>query len=140
MNQLLMKKKDNQISNKKKKGFTLVELIIVIAIIAVLAAIAIPKFGAVKKDANLRADQANAKIIATAVTTAVANGEIATLNDADTAIDEDNYIKYIDGGVIPSPKTTDATGFSVTYGNTNGVIVKITGGSGFTAKQVYPIS
>lgn len=73
MNQLVLKKKNELI--KKKKGFTLVELIIVIAIIAVLAAVAIPKFGAVKKNSNVAADQANAKIIATAVATAVANGD-----------------------------------------------------------------
>ncbi|MGG7186625.1 prepilin-type N-terminal cleavage/methylation domain-containing protein, partial [Clostridium butyricum] len=73
MNQLVLKKKNELM--KKKKGFTLVELIIVIAIIAVLAAVAIPKFGAVKKNSNVAADQANAKIIATAVATAVANGD-----------------------------------------------------------------
>ena len=44
----------------KKKGFTLIELIIVIAIIAILAAVALPKFGAVKKNANIKADIANA--------------------------------------------------------------------------------
>ena len=76
MNQLVLKKKNELM--KKKKGFTLVELIIVIAIIAVLAAVAIPKFGAVKKDANISADKANAKIIATAVASAVTDGKTFT--------------------------------------------------------------
>ncbi|MBQ9735719.1 MAG: prepilin-type N-terminal cleavage/methylation domain-containing protein [Clostridia bacterium] len=40
-----------------KKGFTIVELVIVIAIIAVLAAVLIPTFAGVIKKANLAADQ-----------------------------------------------------------------------------------
>lgn len=59
----------NTNNKKKKKGFTLIELIIVIAIIAILAALAIPKFGEVRKDAALKADVANAKTIANAATT-----------------------------------------------------------------------
>ena len=89
MNQLLKKK--NELT-KKKKGFTLVELIIVIAVIAVLAAIAIPKFGKIKQDANKRSDQANAKIIATAVSTAVSNGE--SISDGVVSNDSD-YVKYL---------------------------------------------
>lgn len=56
----------------KKKGFTLIELIIVIAIIAILAAVALPKFGAVKKNANIKADIANAKTIHNTVMTLIA--------------------------------------------------------------------
>lgn len=41
---------------KKKKGFTLVELVIVIAVIAILAAVLIPTFSAVIKNANNSAD------------------------------------------------------------------------------------
>ena len=38
--------------NTKKKGFTIVELVIVIAVIAILAAVAIPTFSNVIKKAN----------------------------------------------------------------------------------------
>ncbi len=72
MNNLSIRKM-NEVSKRKKKGFTLVELIIVIAIIAILAAIAIPKFGAIRTSANQKADLANAKNIQTVVATNVAN-------------------------------------------------------------------
>ncbi|MZK51677.1 prepilin-type N-terminal cleavage/methylation domain-containing protein [Clostridium beijerinckii] len=127
MNQLI-KKKMSQISEKKKKGFTLIELIIVIAIIAILAAIALPKFGAAKHNADVAADQANAKIIATAVATAIANGEI---DEDATSIDTDDITPYIDGHTMPDAKIGD---FSITYSKANGV--RISNDDGL----VYPVS
>ena len=46
---------------KRKKGFTLIELIIVIAIIAILATIAIPNFLAIQRKARVKADIATGK-------------------------------------------------------------------------------
>ena len=43
--------------NLKKKGFTIVELVIVIAVIAILSAVLIPTFSNLIKKANLSADQ-----------------------------------------------------------------------------------
>ncbi|MGH4121765.1 MAG: prepilin-type N-terminal cleavage/methylation domain-containing protein [Clostridium sp.] len=62
---------------KKKKGFTLIELIIVISIIVVLAAIAVPKYASIQKDAKVKVDIATAKTIADAVTVLVAQEKIA---------------------------------------------------------------
>ncbi|MCQ2016728.1 prepilin-type N-terminal cleavage/methylation domain-containing protein [Clostridium butyricum] len=133
MNQLVLKKKNELM--KKKKGFTLVELIIVIAVIAVLAAIAIPKFGAVKKDANLRADQANAKIIATAVATGISDGVISA-SDTVTAVSGDSYKVYIDGQQIPAVKSESGKTFYATYSNGSGVEVYL----GENGTKVYPAS
>lgn len=80
MNQLSIRKNNLQ-TKKKKKGFTLVELIIVIAIIAILAAIAIPKFGSIKTDANAKTDIATAKNIATLVSKEIASDNIDISTD-----------------------------------------------------------
>ena len=43
--------------NTNKKGFTIVELVVVVAVIAILAAVMIPVFNGVIAKANLSADQ-----------------------------------------------------------------------------------
>ena len=72
---------------KNKEGFTLIELTIVIAIIAILAALLLPKLGVVKENSNKTADIANAREIAEAALEAFAADKIQT--DYDTWIELD---------------------------------------------------
>lgn len=67
-------------SIRQDKGFTLIELMIVIAIIGILAAIAVPQFSAYKKRANDKVALAQVKDMATAEEAYCAeNGRYTTL-------------------------------------------------------------
>ena len=73
---------------KSKKGFTIVELVIVIAVIGILAAVLIPTFTSVIDNANRSAAQSNIK---NASTTLLADQADATLPDDVVIVSGDYY-------------------------------------------------
>ncbi len=67
----------------KKKGFTIVELVIVIAVVAILAAVLIPTFSDLVKQANMSVDEQLVKQMNTIlIADEVINGKPVTAADA----------------------------------------------------------
>lgn len=97
---------------QKQKGFTLIELMIVVAIIGILAAIAIPSY----QDYTARAQVSEAVTLAAGFKTGIAEyaqsgGNLSDLNNRATAIGNTTSGRYV--------STVELIG-----GTTNGIIIQ----------------
>lgn len=97
-----------------RSGFTLIELLLVVVIIAILSAIAIPKFSSTKEQAYV------SKMI----------GDLRNLATAQEAYVSDNLVYY--SGVVPSA--------NLVYGPSPGVVIVINEATaaGWAATASYP--
>ena len=76
---------------RSKKGFTLMEMLIVVAIIAILVAIAIPTFSNALTKARQAADNANVRAAYAEATTNFLLGDGATAGTAETEAMQADY-------------------------------------------------
>lgn len=116
--------------NKNKKGFTLVELMIVVVIMAILVAVAVPIFNAVTKNAKEKTCNANARTLSGQINTIVLNEIGGGTDDTqvvnsmaltkDTLISAlvggtstDTLAKYLQGGEMPKCPVDDSNEYHV---------------------------
>lgn len=108
--------------NTSKKGFTLVEIMIVVVIIGLLAAMAVPAFNKVRKDSRKSAVENDARQLASAAqqymletgVTTIAHGYAAGTGEITASLQE--YVRKIGKGysVEPASLTIDGT-FSINH-------------------------
>jgi len=87
--------------NKREEGFTLIELVIVIAIIGILMAIAIPNYMSARRTAAINATKSNLRNLATALELYMAENNLS-IYPANTEIN--NVLPtYLPGGAPKNP-------------------------------------
>lgn len=129
-----MNKKQKSLTNK---GFSLVELIIVIAIMAVLVGVLAPQYLKYVKSSKISTDITNAQEIATAFNTAIADQKITAAGSQSGAggaavTDVENMTKF------PTSKVNAAYVWVVTYDLNSGVTSIKLGTDATHGTEIYP--
>ena len=89
-----MKTKIQKRIMKKRKGFTLIEMVIVITIIGILSSIAVTKYSSIQENAKKNADYATAANLATAAMISINDGKNSETDIQPDGLVKNEYIQY----------------------------------------------
>lgn len=115
---------------KNRKGFTLIELIVVLAVLAIIMAIAVPRFLGVQEKAKKDADAQTIKMIGKAAELYYVQHDesITGISSADDLVDD-----YLDSIELKSGDYGNTNGSDLTISTSSGAIIIKKGTS-----EVYP--
>lgn len=113
--------------NRKAQGFTLVEIMIVVVIIGLLAAMAIPAFQKVRAESRAKTIENNIRQIGAAADQYFLETGAATVNVTERLVGASNYIKNpivpVAGETYPVSISTGMA-FTMTWNGASGVVSK----------------
>jgi type IV pilus assembly protein PilA len=125
---------------KNRKGFTLIELIVVLAVLAIIMAIAVPRFLGVQETAKVSADYSTGGMIAKAAELYVAQNEDDNVLGGDLDDDDVTAILSTLDVTFQSSKikdvTVDKNNITINVSTEGSITVEV--GSGSSEYEIYP--